>query len=136
MTLGELVVAIALMAVLLVSVALVFLALQRASSKTGDSSLALSLAHTVLDQSVQSGPPGWGGMEGDRRLYSHDALTPTEYHYQLHSHLVYSPPSTPLPMGDLYQLDVEVSWWDPAAVERVGYGRLSLRLGRLVFVPR
>jgi len=137
LSLAEVIVSIALLGVIVVSTVLLFLSLQRSSNKTTDSSAALTYAQAVLDQAVAEGPPDWGGPGGSRDLYTHDAVTRTTFTHELAAQLVYSPSSTALPMGDLYRLDVTVYWWSDAPDQtRQGMGKLSTKLGRLVFVEQ
>lgn len=136
LTLAEVIVALALLAMVMVSTVLVFLSLQGASGKTGDLTVALGYAQSQLDLAEQAGPPDWGGLTGQRQLYSHEAGSKTTFSHQLTVTHLYSPPPTPLPMGDLYQLEVEVFWSESPAATRRGQGRLSTRLGRVVFVER
>ncbi len=137
LTLAEVVVALGLLGVVMVSTVLLFLSLQSSSSKTGDLTPALAYAQSQLDAAAQAGPPDWGGLQGQRQLYSHDERSQTTFAHQLTVTHLYSPPTTPLPMGDLYRLEVEVYWWsDTPGASRRGHGRLSTRLGRVVFVEQ
>ena len=136
LTLAEVIVALALLAMVVVSTVLVFLSLQGASGKTGDLTPALAYAQSQLDTAQQAGPPDWGGLSGQRQLYSHEGGSRVTFSHQLTATHLYSPPSTPLPMGDLYRLEVEVYWGEAPGLTRRGQGRLSTRLGRVVFVER
>ncbi|MBT9582151.1 type II secretion system protein [bacterium] len=130
-TLGEVVVALALMLVVTVFVIGLFLKLFQSSTKNLDSSIALEMAESVLSQAKDADPASWPTLVGTQNVYNRDAQATTEFVTKLASTQLDSNP-----MGEMYELAVEVYWMDQAnnASNRRDYGRQSVLVSRFVYV--
>ena len=130
-TLAEVIMARALLLLVLTFVAGLFLHLFVASSKSLDSSLALEMADSVLNQATDSDPGSWAAMAETQSIYNRDPRTTTEFH------TVMSFPSTPTiehDMGQIYEVSVEVYWMDRPDQTRHQYGRQSVKLSKEIYV--
>ncbi|MEW6282750.1 MAG: hypothetical protein AB1758_29335 [Candidatus Eremiobacterota bacterium] len=158
MTVAEVVIAISLVGVLVVSVLSVFTYLLAASSKSTHQTVGLLFAQRRLDLAAQLGPPTWGadapltwnagtgiyredptdtttlgGMPGGG-VYTHDEQHKTMFWHQFEARLIRSNQ-----MGDLYQFWVQVIWWadesgaQPQVQWRQGTGRQSIELTRTYY---
>ncbi|MBT9587081.1 type II secretion system protein [bacterium] len=138
-TISELVVAIGLLAIIAVVVIGLFLRITVSSTKSVDQSAALELAHRVLDEYADADPSTWNAVQADEDLQTHDPALKTTFYYRLRNRRINGSGDV---MGDLYRLDVDVSWWpaDPtlavSTARRRDYGKLSLHLSRTVFVEQ
>jgi len=134
-TIFEMVVAIGLLAIIAVVVVGLFVRLNVSSTKSVDQNVALELAHRVLDDYAEADPSSWD-VESNKELETHDPASKTTFYYRLRHRLISDPTD---PMGDLYRLDVDVSWWPgdvtkPYDAKRRDYGKLNLHLSRTVFI--
>ncbi len=133
-TIAELVLSIGLLAVIAVVVIGLFLRFTVSSTKSSDQTVALELANQLLDQYVDADPDFWD-LKADQEFRTHDTETATEFSYRLDFRQL---SNSDAQMGDLYRLDVYVSWWpdggDRDKNQRRDYGQLHLNLSRVVFV--
>ncbi|MBS2040302.1 hypothetical protein JST97_35270 [bacterium] len=114
----EAVLALALLAIVLVSVSGLFLKLLGGSQKSSDLTAGAMLAETIL-QKHSIGPDFLSYANQLQVLYNRDGSQAEEFTYQVTCTRVQS---------NLYYVDVQVSW---SGGSRAGQGRLSTRLGRL-----
>jgi hypothetical protein len=121
--------AIGILALVLTVLIGFFLRLNVSSSKSSDQTVAFELASRLLEEAAESGPEDWQTAPGTEQLQSQDFAGNTTFHHRLTSTLLDSGDTA---MGEMYRLDVEV-WWAPKS-ERVGTGKLRVRLSRAVFV--
>ena len=142
MTLAETVMALALMGVLIVVVVGFFSRMLMASAKSTDQTAGRLLAHSVLERAAREGPPNWGvagnlgSTAGGQRVYAHDSLTGTDFVYRVDVTKV-SVTRPNIPMGEMYQLDVTVTWWKDKAdaqAQSEGVGQVSTQLKRTVYI--
>lgn len=135
-TIAELVFAIGLLALIAVVSIGFFVRLTASSTKSGDQAVAVELASRVLEEYSQRDPAYWALNSGEE-LSTHDPETNTTFYYRLRYRRL-SPADAR--MGDLYRLDVDVSWWAPdpsnrhAPATRRDYGKLGLHMSNVVFV--
>lgn len=122
----ETVMALALLAVMLLSISALFLKLLGSTEKGSDQQAGLQLAERVLsDVSRRRHFASMANREGVE-LYNHDASSPTVFSYQVTctSYQIDPPDSE-----RLYFVDVHV-WW--MGDQRAGQGALHAHLSRLV----
>jgi prepilin-type N-terminal cleavage/methylation domain-containing protein len=135
-TIAELVLAIGLLGIIAVVVIGLFVRFTISSTKSSDHTVASELATKLLDDYVDSDPAFWD-VHANQELRSHDTETSTTFTYQLDYKLL---SGSDAEMGDLYRLDVFVSWWPDGGEgkrnQRRDYGQLHLNLSRIVFVER
>ncbi|MBN9419674.1 MAG: hypothetical protein J0I12_29730 [Candidatus Eremiobacteraeota bacterium] len=131
-TLGEVIMAMALLMVILTFLAGLFTHLFVSSSKSLDSSIALELADSVISQANDSDPATWPALAASQSLYNRDPRSTTEFH------TVLSFPPAPVmthDMGQMYEVSVEVYWMgDRPSETRRDYGRQSVRLSKIIYV--
>ncbi|MBX3170204.1 MAG: hypothetical protein KF760_22555 [Candidatus Eremiobacteraeota bacterium] len=124
--------AMALLLLVLTFLAGLFLHLFVASNKSLDSSIALEIADSVLNQAADSDPASWAAIAETQAIYNHDPRTPTEFRTEL------SFPGTPTlehDMGQIYEVSVEVYWMsDQPSRTRQQYGRQSVKLTKAIYV--
>ncbi len=132
-TIAELIVAIGLLAIIAVVIIGLFVRLTTSSSKSVDQSVAMEVANRFLDEYVDASPSQWDAVNSNVQLQTHDPVSKTTFYYKLRHRLVSSPAAQ---MGDLYRLDMAVSWCPNADpnLPRRDYGKLQVHLSRLVFV--
>lgn len=141
-TLAEIILALGILATVSLVIIGLFTRLLASSTKNTDLTAANLLARGVLDKAIRSGKPNWGtskkladagGSVTDMiKLDGNDSTT--EFEYQLE---VTRETSNPAAIGQLYRLDVTVSWWSEkgsSKTGRHGYGKLSTQLSRTVYV--
>ena len=126
LTVLETVFALALLAVMLLSLSALFLKLLSSSEKGADQQAGLLLAERILSDITRRGEFSSMGQRSGRQLYNHDASAVTEFTYQVTctSYQV-DPPDSP----NIYFVDVHV-WW--MGDQRAGQGQLHTQLSRLV----
>lgn len=133
-TMAELVLSMGLLALIATVVIGLFVRFTVSSTKSTDQTAALELANQVLDEFADASPSYWN-QTGTKEFQTHDDVTRTTFSYRLDYRLL-SPPTAQ--MGDLYRLDVQVSWWPDSSGtlqnQRRDYGKLHLNLSRTVFV--
>ena len=135
----EIVLATAILTVCLVFVITLLLGLFRSSTKGEDQTIALEIADRLLSQISNADPSKWDIIAADPNVvYTHDPRTQTVFETDLqYSQLLAAPansPTTPQ-MGDIYDVNVDVSWWDQGASDqRHGYGTQRVTLKRTVYV--
>ena len=132
-SLGEVVIALALMMVLLVFVSGLFLRLFQSSTKGLDASIALQMAESTMIQAKDADPSSWPSLAGSRQVTNRDTQSTHEFVTEV---VASNPPITSNAMGEVYELTVAVYWMDQATnpASRLGYGRQCVRLSRLVYV--
>lgn len=110
-----------------------------ASSKGLDQTVALDIAQNKLDFAAQSTPSKWTFWSSEEHSVT-DPRTPTPFYYVLTPvELSNATSDYTNRMGDVYRLDMEVYWWpeDPTKQKvstRAEYGRLSVKLSRVVYI--
>jgi len=131
LSLAEIMLAIGLLAILITVLIGLFLRLNLGATKTLDRTMALELANRILEEHSANSPQTWNFQ--DRFRSEAIGRAPLDFEYKLDATLL---SATNNPMGDLYRLDVDVSWWPEVDKSRPrrDYGVLSLRLSRVVFV--
>ncbi|MBS2034465.1 type II secretion system protein [bacterium] len=134
-TLGEVVLAMALLLVFIVFLIGLFLRLFQSSTKGLDSSIALGIAESVLSQVNDASPSTWPTLMGNQGVINRDPRTTAEFVTEC----AFTQPSLPpdaVEMGDIYEVTVAVYWMDQSRSvgNRRDYGRQSVRLSRLVYV--
>jgi type II secretory pathway pseudopilin PulG len=161
-SMGELLIAVALLGLVIVTVIGLFVTLMNGSTKGLDQTVALDIAQNELDFCAGSAPAKWLALNNGTLGLSEThtvtdprspipfywVLTPTELSepsgvtgaaaYDFAAH-----PKTNA-MGDMYRLDMDVYWWPDAAktsvinvtsiASRGGMGRLSVHLSRIVYI--
>lgn len=132
LSLAEIVLAIGLLAILITVMIGLFLRLNLGATKTLDRTMALELANRILEEHAGNSPQTWN-IEARFRSGEGVGRAPLDFEYKLDATLLSEPNN---PMGDLYRLDADVSWWPEVdkAGPRRDYGMLHLRLSRVVFV--
>lgn len=133
LTLAELALAMALLALLILSMVGLFTTLLASSTKSSNLTAGTLVAQRVLQRAVDGGPPFEG--DGEHRLAMHEGQAATRFVYSITSEQLYAPPG---PLGaEASLLTVQVYWWvgDPGEARR-GSGRLSTELQRVVHVTR
>lgn len=135
-TLAELVFSIGLLALIaLVSIGF-FVRLTVSSTKSEDQTVALELANKVLEEYAGVDPAYWE-VASSETFSSRDPRTQTTFYYRLRFRRLSRADAE---MGDLYRLDVDVSWWpaDPGQphqqTRRRDYGKLQVHLSDVVFI--
>lgn len=107
-----------------------FLRLHIGSTKTGDQQIALEIGERFLEEAAFAPPESWEET-ASQSLSVTDPVAKTEFTTRLR-YLQVSASDNPL--GDLYRLDAEISWWDPEQKTRRDYGQLKVSLSRFVYV--
>ena len=130
MTLAEIVIAMALLALLLVTMGGLLAKLLAASNKSGDLTAGTEISQHVLDLVVLRGTYDTSTAVITHRIYSHGDQQASEFTYQVTSTRV----AMPSPDPDAYYVVVDTWWWgqDSSSTHRAGMGKLHARLGRLV----
>lgn len=124
--------AMSLLLVILTFVAGLFLHLFVASNKGLDSSIALEIADSVLNQATDSDPASWATMAQTQSVYNRDPRTTTEFHTVMNFPTV---PTLEHDMGQIYEVSVEVYWTDEAPSRtRRQAGRQSVKLAKAIYV--
>ncbi len=133
LTVAEIVIAMALLAVLLVTLAGLLSKLLASTNKSGDQTAGLELCQHVLDQVVARGTYDTSTAVIRHQLYTHHDQASTEFTYQVTSNPVTMPNSAP----NGYYVVVDAWWWGQTAAtgNRAGMGKLHAQLGRLVCPP-
>ena len=146
LTIGELVVATGLLALMVVTVMVLFGQMLDATTKNALVSQGSFFAETVIEREVyalaryhrdpahQAAPRESYG--GDWISFT-DETNQTEFSYHVDS----TPAGilTGTDMGFSYSIQVEVRWWqsaEGAAQNRKGYGKMHLQRSRIVYVPK
>jgi Tfp pilus assembly protein PilV len=144
-TLGEVLVALGLIAVAILAVLALSITVARTSQESVDQSVGGLVATQILDSlidNLRSDPPG-----GLRKKFLDNDFTSspfdsgtivnngTEYEYEIFATTVTKTDGSPIgeTMGRrLKKVDVVVSWWDAKDTQRQGYGKLQFFQSRLV----
>ena len=137
LTIAEVIVAIGILAVILVAVIALFLQLMSSTTKNNLLNLGTLYADRTLEQSVKNaklgGPAFAPVVTGEESMISHGDEIATKFAYRLEATKL----SDPEP-GEKWLLRIEVQWWhdDPgdSAEARAGYGKLSTKQERLVYI--
>jgi type II secretory pathway pseudopilin PulG len=134
MSLVELLFAIAVLSVALVSLLGVFTVMINATSKSTGLSAGVLFAERRLEEAAAKGSPTPIPEFGSEGIYTHDSASGTRFYYSLRStHLC---DSAGPGLGQAWLMEVEVYWWseDPDQM-RAGMGRTATRVGRIIYVP-
>lgn len=140
LTIGELVIASGLLAMMVITMMVLFGQMLDATSKNALVSQGSFFAETVIEREVYQ----LARTGQIRDTYSQDWISftdvanKTEFTYHVESRLAAPPASSP-DMGNCYAIQVEVRWWQQAetqAQNRHGYGKMSLKRARIVYVPK
>lgn len=133
LTLAEIIIAMALLAMLLVTMGALLARLLASTSKSGDLTVGLELSQRVLTQVVLRGTYDTSSAVIVHRLYSHNDEVMTEFTYQVTS----TPVTMPAPAAPAYYVVVDSWWWGQTSSlgGRAQMGKLHARLGRLVTPP-
>ena len=132
LTVGEILVSLALLGAVSLVVIGLFTRLLATSAKSQDQMAANILARGLLEQTVRRGPDGSENFtlpEETTILATNDESTKVEYRYEVSSRVVATDPDSD--MGTLYEVTVSVSWWDESSK---GHGRLQTSASRMVYV--
>lgn len=144
-TLGEVLVALGLIAVAILAVLALSISVARTSQEGVDQSVGGLVATQLLDSLVdrlRADPPG--GLR--KRFLDNDYTSSpfesgtidnngTEYEYEIFARTVVKTDGSPIgaSMGRrLKKVDVVVSWWDAKDTQRQGYGKLQFFQSRLI----
>lgn len=139
LTLAEVIVAIGILALLLISIIALFTQLMASTTKNNLVNLGTLYADRILEQSVKNANPGDPAFSplrtGEESVISHGDESVTTFAYRLEANKLSGPDP-----GEQWMLKVEVQWWhndpnDPAK-SRAGFGKLSTKQQRLVYVKR
>lgn len=135
LTLSEIIVALGVMTALSLVVIAIFTKLLASSTKSTDLTTANLLARSLLDRAVRQGPPDWGNAgnfsrDGGTIALETGEAAATKFTYQISPVKVTNAPDPNL--GQLYNVTVEVRWWDPE--QKRGMGKLSTTLSRTVYI--
>ena len=141
LTLAELILAVLLLGLLIISVMGLFLALLGASAKSSDQTIGVLYAERVLDamaHNAASTYPAFTNASSQTDVYDHDANNKTTFVYSVTATDLepgtFALPATP---GQTWLLEAEVRWWSvEAARSRAGQGQLFVRQARVVYVPK
>ena len=138
LTLAEVVVAIGILAVAGLAIISVFAKLVTSQSKSGYQTVARMLAQEVLEEASIAGPPLWGMTDPTQeltrsyRMQSSPEPVPFSYKLSVSSVRLLEYPD---PMGEIYQLEVDVWWFGEGPnAGRTDLGRTSLKGFRQVYV--
>ncbi|MEW6283231.1 MAG: type II secretion system protein, partial [Candidatus Eremiobacterota bacterium] len=127
MTLMELLISFGVLAVMLVSLVVVFGTLLNASSKASNTAAGTFFAEEILEQTL-SNNLYWPPFTGSGGIYTVDDRTRTRFFYQVDTTPV-SGVAGQFPGG--YYVEVKVWWWTDAPNQsRRGHGRLTTQVGR------
>jgi type II secretory pathway pseudopilin PulG len=141
-SLAEVMLAVGLLGIILVSVIGLFQSLLSSSSKSTDLSVATVMAQERLNELVADQPNHFKVYAMDfppqvlgQTVYAHDSQSPTQFYHQASTELLRDEPG----FGRTYYLEVQVFWntSDPNVVSknRLGQGQQSVKMGRVVYLP-
>ena len=139
LTVAEVVVAIGILGILLVSIISLFIQLMASNTKNNLVNLGTLYADRILEQTVRNPDPGDPAFpvyrSGQESIVSHGDETTTTFAYRLESTKLSGPDP-----GEQWLVKLEVQWWhaDPNDASRIqaGFGKLSTKQQRLVYVKR
>lgn len=150
LTFAEVMIALAILGVVVVTVIGLFVKLMDASTKGLDQTVAIDIAQNRLDLVASSPANKWGGYVTSTDMTVIDPRSTTTFYYSMKATELSSaggspppvdPPASDNMMGDLYRVDIEVYWWPQDTNHASGsgrvhkeMGRLSVQLSRLVYV--
>ncbi|MBX3172068.1 MAG: hypothetical protein KF760_31970 [Candidatus Eremiobacteraeota bacterium] len=146
LTIGELVVATGLLALMVVTVMVLFGQMLDATSKNALVSQGSFFAETVIEREIYAlakhhRDPDANPLapnDGSAWISFTDETNQTEFSYHVDSVPAHIVPGTD-DMGLTYSIQVEVRWWqskEGAARNRQGYGKMHLKRSRIVYVPK
>ena len=140
LSVAEILIATAILAVLLVAVLGLFAQLLASTTKNSHLQTGTYFADRVLNQAIREARPTAPAfdayVEGQEGIYTHDQAAATIFYHRLKATRL-TPVDVP---GESWYLEVEVSWWqadssDPTRA-RPGSGKLFTRQGRMVYLSR
>jgi hypothetical protein len=141
-TLAEVMLAVGLLGLILLSVIALFHSLLASTSKGNDMTVATVIAQQRLNELVTQQPAYRSVYNQDfpvdvlgQTVYAHDSQSTSTFYSQARPELLKDEPS----FGRTYYLEVQVYWntADPAqvAANRHQQGAQSVKAGRIVYVP-
>lgn len=142
-TLAEVILAVGLLGLILVSVIGLFQSLLSSTTKSSDLTTATALAEDRLNELIAQRPIYLSTYGVDfptqvlqQGVYVHDSADQTTFYTQANPEVLYDDPA----VGKTYYLEVEIFWGtaDPTAraATRAGQGLQSIKMGRVVYVPK
>ena len=137
LSLSEVLIAIALLAMLLVTTLVLFAQLLASTTKSGYLDVANLYADQLLEQvsaNPNAGPPAFPSLKtGENEFLVQGDQSPTKFVYRIDATQIDDGTS----VGERWFIEVEVRWWtdDVTATEtaRAGYGELRVLQSRLVY---
>ncbi|MFP4498182.1 MAG: type II secretion system protein [Vulcanimicrobiota bacterium] len=130
----ELILSLAIIGLALMFFMAVYFGLFKASQKGVDLTAGTTIAESELTQfmeNLESNPAGLSSITTVTfPVTGSSTLNTTVFDYEINGSVV---PNTD---GNLYKVDIVVWWWagDEEKAKRQGYGRLSVRMSRLVYL--
>lgn len=147
-TLAEVLLSLALMTIVIVTVAALFISMYRTQEKSARSSTGVRVAETVINSKLHSIFSGLEPGLTKAQFFTNDAppqppidgkvdLSGTEYLYRMEYETVVQPAGTTLGSGlaenRLKVVQVTCWWWSPdATTNRAGYGKQTVTMRRMV----
>lgn len=127
-SLAEIVLALGLLSLMLLTVAMLFGRLASNSSKASNKAVGATIAEEVMNQVIQEDLYAKDlGVQSESQ-YATDAEQKTKFFYQVESN-----PVTTLEAGNGYSVKVRVWWWSEAPGQTRGLqGRQDMELERLI----
>ena len=141
-SLAEVIIALLLLSMMILSVLAVFTALLSSSAKSNDQAIGVLYAEKILEQARANAKTNYPAFSptsnGGQGFYSQDPTNQTAFFYNVTASdldpVYNADPNSP---GELWYLEAEVYWWSNApGKSRTGYGALSVRQGRVTYISR
>lgn len=136
LTITEILVAIALVSLMLVTTLVLFAQLLASTAKSGYLDIASLYADQLLEQAAGSPNPDSPAFSplkaGEKEFLVHGDRSPTKFVYRLEATQVGEGTN----IGERWLLQVEVRWWndaDSTTTSRAGYGELKTTQSRVVY---
>jgi hypothetical protein len=133
--LGEVVVAIGLIAVVSLTVVGVFSFLSITSQTRSEQAAADLLADTLMESAVAKGPPDWGLSPG--QLFTENPVELESGDSKAKEHMVFQVIPQELEdaeLGKLFRVRVRVSWQEPPGPDNVERGKGYIERMRTVYI--
>lgn len=135
----EILISIALLAVVSLAVISIFTKLFATGGKQSNQAVARRLADRVLTRAVREGPPGWGTNgthSGDALLKSQRDNPEVLFLYSVDLETMSTRDAS---VGELIRVHVTVEWW-PGSQDsegfRQGHGKLSVEADQIVYLGK
>lgn len=134
LSLVELALSLGLLSIAIVALLSVFSMLISSTSKSTGLTAGVVFAERRLEEALAKGDITAAIETGSQGIYTHDTANGTTYYYTVTAtHLADSVVSS---LGRAWYLEVETWWWtDAPEKKRATMGKLSTRVGRVVYVP-